>query len=146
MVRKPETCHRLIPCGSHTGSTCLHALFTAKLVRLGISVLCFFIYGACGGAERETGGICCPVELSSLLADSFRETDQKLLSWLQSALHKPEQTAPVHRIISACAHAFMLQSHGHCNTSHADQSQQLLACPSVRSWLQVSKRVCTEMA
>lgn len=36
------------------------------------------------GAERERGAICCPVELSSLLTDSFRETDEKLLSWLKS--------------------------------------------------------------
>lgn len=37
-----------------------------------------------GRAERESGAICCPVELSSLLTNSFKETDQKLLSWLQS--------------------------------------------------------------
>ena len=39
--------------------------------------------------ERESGGICCPVELRSLLTDSFRETDEKLLSWLQSEHSQP---------------------------------------------------------
>ncbi|CAL5225273.1 g8068 [Coccomyxa viridis] len=47
----------------------------------------------CSIDERETGGICCPVELSSLLADSFRETDQKLLSWLQSSAPDDEKNA-----------------------------------------------------
>ncbi len=46
------------------------------------------------------------MELSSLLRDSFRETDQKLLSWLQSELRSlPSQH---HCIFCICsARAFM---------------------------------------
>lgn len=29
-------------------------------------------------------GLCCPVELSAVLADSFRQTDKELLQWLES--------------------------------------------------------------
>lgn len=35
-------------------------------------------------AERDVSGLCCPVELRAVLADSFKQTDEKLLQFLRS--------------------------------------------------------------
>ncbi len=35
-------------------------------------------------ADRDVSGMCCPVELRSVLADSFKRTDEELLQWLRS--------------------------------------------------------------
>ena len=35
-------------------------------------------------AERDVTGLCCPLELRSILADSFKQTDEDLLQYLRS--------------------------------------------------------------
>ncbi len=37
-------------------------------------------------ADRDVSGMCCPVELRSVLADSFKRTDEELLQWRESPL------------------------------------------------------------
>ena len=37
-------------------------------------------------AEREAGGLCCPVELSGLLKAAFAKMDEQLLQWLKGNL------------------------------------------------------------
>ncbi len=34
-------------------------------------------------AERDVSGLCCPLELRSILADSFKQTDEDLLRYLR---------------------------------------------------------------
>lgn len=57
----------------------------------------FFIQGLIYvriAAEREAGGLCCPVELSGLLKSAFAKMDEELLKWLKGACSHSTQTLP----------------------------------------------------
>ena len=41
-------------------------------------------------AERDTTGLCCPVELSNVLSASFERTDRELLAHLEGAVPHAE--------------------------------------------------------
>ncbi len=44
-------------------------------------------------AERDITGLCCPVELSSVLRTSFERTDKELLAHLEGAARAPKPVA-----------------------------------------------------
>ena len=44
-------------------------------------------------ADREAGGLCCPVELSGLLKSAFAKMDEELLKWLKGAFFPSLWTA-----------------------------------------------------
>ncbi len=47
------------------------------------------LYRGCARAERDITGLCCPVELSSVLRTSFERTDKELLAHLEGAARSP---------------------------------------------------------
>ncbi|KAK9916403.1 hypothetical protein WJX75_002189 [Coccomyxa subellipsoidea] len=47
----------------------------------------------CSVSERDVSGLCCPVELRAVLADSFKQTDEKLLQFLRSHEDEDERNS-----------------------------------------------------
>ena len=58
---------------------------------------CTLVIRALLCAERDTSGLCCPVELSGLLTASFKRTDRELLEWLQGELLSQDMLARLQR-------------------------------------------------
>lgn len=50
-------------------------------------VLTEYSVGAVCLPEEMDEGLCCPLELTSVLTDSYRKADEKLLSWLERTLY-----------------------------------------------------------